>query len=88
MLNNKDLYNYLIKLKKIIVGVIAIEIPGEKNSFLSNEIAMICEKINIKCIQKKNITESNKCLLNELKPQEIIISGSLYLIGKVRNLYV
>ncbi len=88
MLKNKDLYNYLIKLKKIIVGVIAIEIPGERNSFLSNEIAMTCEKINLKCIQKKNIAESNKCLLNELKPQEIIISGSLYLIGKVRNLYI
>ena len=53
MLNNKDLYNYLIILKKIIVGVIAIKIPGEKNSFLSNEIAIACKKINIKCIQKK-----------------------------------
>ena len=88
MLNNKDLYNYLIILKKIIVGVIAIKIPGEKNAFLSNEIAIACKKINIKCIQKKSISETNKCLLNELKPQEIIISGSLYLVGKVRNLYI
>ena len=88
MLKNKDLYNYLIILKKIIVGVIAIKIPGEKNSFLSNEIAIACKKINIKCIEKKSISETNKCLLNELRPQEIIISGSLYLVGKVRNLYV
>ena len=88
MLKNKDLYNYLIILKKIIVGVIAIKIPGEKNSFLSNEIATACKKINIKCIEKKSISETNKCLLNELRPQEIIISGSLYLVGKVRNLYV
>ena len=88
MLNNKDLYNYLIILKKIISGVIALKIPGEKNSFLSNDIAIACKKINIKCIQKRNISETNNCLLNELRPQEIIISGSLYLVGKVRNLYV
>ena len=30
MLNNKDLKNYLLKLKKIISGVIAIKIPKEK----------------------------------------------------------
>ena len=88
MLNNKDLYNYLIILKKIISGVIALKIPGVKNSFLSNDIAIACKKINIKCIQKRNISETNNCLLNELRPQEIIISGSLYLVGKVRNLYV
>ena len=88
MLNNKDLYNYLTVLKKIVSGVIALKIPDEKNSFLTDEIALACKKINIRCIQKRNISETNNCLINELKPQEIIISGSLYLIGKVRNLYI
>ena len=88
MLNNKDLKNYLLKLKKIVTGVIAIKIPGEKNSFLSHEIARTCKKINIRCVQKKSINETNKYLTNVIKPQEIIISGSLYLVGKIRNLYV
>jgi len=88
MLNNKDLKNYLLKLKKIVTGVIAIKIPGEKNAFLSDEIAKTCKNINIQCVQKKSISETNKYLINVIKPQEIIISGSLYLVGKIRNLYV
>ena len=88
MLNNKDLYNYLLKLKKIFSGIIAIKIPGEKNSFLSYEIAKACKKINIRCVQKINIKEANKYLVNEVKPKEIVVSGSLYLVGKIRNLYI
>ena len=88
MLNNKDLYNYLLKLKKILSGIIAIKIPGEKNSFLSYEIAKVCKKINIRCVQKINIKEANKYLVNEVKPKEIVVSGSLYLVGKIRNLYI
>ena len=33
MLNNKNLYGYLKKLKPIIEGVIPISIPEEKNCF-------------------------------------------------------
>ena len=88
MLNNKDLKNYLLTVKKIISGVIAIRIPGENNSFSTNQIAKICNKLNIKCIQKKNIGEINNHLVNVLKPKEIIISGSLYLVGKIRSLYI
>ena len=87
MLNNKDLKNYLIKIKKIVKGVIAIKIPNEKNSYKTSEIANICAKINIKCIQKNNITQANIFLKEIVKPDEIIISGSLYLLGKVKNLY-
>ena len=88
MLNNKDLYNYLLKLKKTFSGIIAIKIPEEKNSFLSYEIAKACKKINIRCVQKINIKEANKYLVNEVKPEEIVVSGSLYLVGKIRNLYI
>ena len=88
MLKNKDLKNFLLQLKSTISGVIAIEIPKEKNSFKANEISSICKKLNIKCIKKKNIIEANKYLLNIAKPKEIVITGSLYLIGKIRKLYV
>ena len=88
MLNNKDLKNYLLTIKKNISGVIATEIPEEKNTFTINQIANICKKLKIKCIKQKNINEINSFLLNTLKPKEVIISGSLYLVGKIRNLYI
>ena len=88
MLNNKDLNKYLLKLKKIFSGVVAIRIPEVKNSFLSDEIFNMCKIIGMKCIKKRNIIEANTYLLSKVKPQEIVVSGSLYLVGKVRNLYV
>ena len=88
MMKNKDLKNYLLKKKKIFSGVIAIKIPGEKNSFTSSEIYKTSRNLKIKCIEKRNIIEANKYLLNKINPEEIVISGSLYLVGKVRNLYI
>ncbi len=87
MLNNKDLKKYLIKIKDVVKGVIAINIPNEKNSYLPNQISNVCKKINIKCVEKNNITQANKFLIEKIKPDEIIVSGSLYLLGKVKNLY-
>ncbi len=88
MLNNKDLKNYLLTINKVISGVIAIKIPDENNSFSTDQISNICKKLNIKCIEQKNIKDANSFLENNIKPQEIIISGSLYLIGKIRELYI
>ena len=88
MLNNKDLKNYLLIIKKIISGVIAIKIPGEKNSFSTDQIYKICKELNIKCVKQKNIKVANSFLVNDIKPKEIIISGSLYLVGKIRKLYI
>ena len=87
MMNNKDLENFLIRLKEIISGVIALKIPGEKNSFSTNKIIKICEKNNIICKKKQNIKMANSYLLNYIKPEEILVTGSLYLLGKVRKLY-
>ena len=46
------------------------------------------EMKNINCVEKKNINLANNYLISTIKPQEIIISGSLYLIGKIRKLYI
>ena len=88
MLKNKDIENYILKLNKIISGIIAIKIPYEKNAFKTNEIESICNKLKIKCIKKNNIKEANKFLINKIKPEEILIAGSLYLVGKVRKIYL
>ena len=88
MLNNKDLYGFLKKLKPILIGVIAISIPDENNSFIPTDIKKICDKLIIKCFIKSSVSNANKFLINVIKPKKILISGSLYLIGKIRNKYL
>ena len=88
MLKNKDIYNFLKKIKPILHGVIGIPIPKEKNSIKTNVIKKICNKLDINCFQKSSIVTANNLLLKKLKPKVILISGSLYLVGKVRNKYL
>ena len=88
MLNNKDLYNFLRKIKKFISGVIAVRIPDERNSFTTQEIDTVCKKLKIECIKQKNIKSANKYLIQLIKPERIVITGSLYLVGKVRKLLI
>ena len=88
MLNNKDIYGFLKKLKPIIIGVIAVPIPDEKNCFKIKEISKTCEKLKLTNVCCRNILEANKLLLKEIKPKTTLISGSLYLVGKVRGEYL
>ena len=88
MLSNKDLNSFITILKPILEGVIAIKIPNEKNSLTTNQIAKICKINHINCVEQKNIIIGNHYLINEIKPKRILISGSLYLIGKIRKYYL
>ena len=88
MLNNKNLYDFVKKIRPILLGVIAIKIPNEKNSFNETKIVEICNQIKIQCFAKKNINDANNFLLKEIKPKVVLISGSLYLVGKIRNKYL
>ena len=88
MLNNKDLYNFLNQIKSSITGVMAVKIPNENNSFTTQDIFLACKKLKIKCIKQKDIKSANQHLLLSIKPERIIITGSLYLIGKARKLFV
>ena len=88
MLNNKDIFLFLSSLKKYIAGVIAIKIPGEKNAFTTSEISNVCKKLNILCIKQKNIISAQDYLLKTINPKRVLVTGSLYLIGKVRRLLI
>ena len=88
MLNNKDIDNFLKILKPITQGIIAISIPGEKNSYTCKEILEKANKLKIHCFAKNSINQSNKFLLEVIKPKSILITGSLYLVGKIRNKYL
>ena len=54
----------------------------------TQEIFATCAKLKIKCIKQKNIKSANHYLLESIKPDRIIVTGSLYLIGKARKLFV
>ena len=88
MLNNKDIYNFLKEIKSILIGVISISIPGEQNSFTTSEIEKVCDKLKLENISQVSIQKANQYLLQKIKPKEVLISGSLYLIGKVRDKYL
>ena len=88
MLNNKDLLSYLKIIKPITLGVIAIKIKGEKNSFTPQQISMSCSKLNIACFEKKSIKDANNFLTTKIMPKKILACGSLYLIGEIRHLYL
>ena len=70
-------------MMSFISGVIAVRIPGENNSFTTQEIFVVCNKLKIECIKQKNIKSANQYLLRSIRPERIVITGSLYLIGKV-----
>jgi dihydrofolate synthase/folylpolyglutamate synthase len=88
MLNNKDLLSYLKIIKPVTLGVVAIKIKGEKNSFTPQQISMNCSKLNIACFEKKSIKDANNFLNTKVMPKNILICGSLYLVGKIRYLYL
>jgi len=88
MLNNKDINHFIKYLKNFTEGIIALRIPNEKNSFTVKEISNVCKKLNIYCIEEKNIKKIRYNLKKNKYPERILITGSLYLIGKVRKLFV
>ena len=71
-------YN-IIKRKNIETSIINVF----KRQHLVSSI-----NLSLNYASEKNIKVANSFLLNDIKPKEIIISGSLYLVGKIRKLYI
>ena len=84
MLNNKKLKDFLKIIKKQVKEVLAIKIPDENNAFEVSEIYEKCESISIKCSKLKDINEALK-YIRRSDEKEFLITGSLYLVGKIRN---
>ena len=87
MLNNKNLNDFVKILQPITEGVVAVTIPKEKNSFTSEEIFNVCKKLNLICYKKTNIKLANQFLKKKIKPKLILVTGSLYLIGSIKDKY-
>ncbi len=84
MLNNKKASLFLNKIKKRVSKVLAIKIPDEKNAFETKQINEICEFHSIKCEKINNINDALKYFRSN-QQKIYLITGSLYLIGKIRK---
>ena len=87
MLNNKKIYDFLKIIRNNIEKVIAIKIPKEKNSFTTLQIEENCKKLSINCIKVPNLSQVNEYILKS-RNKYILITGSLYLVGKIRKKYL
>ncbi|MBI28530.1 MAG: bifunctional folylpolyglutamate synthase/dihydrofolate synthase [Pelagibacteraceae bacterium] len=85
MLKTKDIKGYLKIINSGIAGISAISIPYEKNSLSALEIKLICDELNIMCIPEKNVLAAIKNIVKKQSAEEILITGSLYLIGRERK---
>ncbi len=87
MLNNKKIETFLKLIKKQITSLLAIKIPNEKNAYFPDQIAKKCNEMSINCNKIQNITEAlNK--IEESKKKYFLITGSLYLVGKIRSRFI
>ena len=88
MLNNKDIKSFLKKLKPILAGVIGVSIPDEINSYSTKKITDVCNELKIRNYAKISVDSANIFLREKIKHKYILVSGSLYLIGKIRSKYL
>tara|TARA_Y100000590_G_scaffold452549_1_gene595911 strand:+ start:2464 stop:3687 length:1224 start_codon:yes stop_codon:yes gene_type:complete len=87
MLNNKKIYSFLKILKNNINEIIPIRIPNEKNAFTEYQIEKYSRKLLLNCKNIKNLSEINKYII-KTPNKYVLITGSLYLVGKLREKYL
>ena len=87
MLKNKKAFEFLSILKKNIDTLYPIAIPDEESIYTQEEIYNISKKLKLETVNKKNLKTINQLLINKSN-KYILITGSLYLIGKIRKNYL
>ena len=87
MLNTKKITEFLSIIQNQIEGIVALKIPEEKNAFAADEILNTCKILKIDCIKKNSFKEDNNFLIQQ-STKHILITGSLYLVGKIRKKYL
>ena len=87
MLNNKEINNFLRIIKSEIKYILAIKIPNEINAFETNVIANNCRSLSINYKEIENIKRAIK-YINNSNEKIFLITGSLYLVGKIRKYFI
>ena len=87
MLNNKNIFKFLSILKKNIDTLYPIKIPDEQNAYTQKEIYNISKEIKLDVVIKKKFDSISQLLMSKTN-KYILITGSLYLVGKIRKKYL
>ena len=87
MLNNKKIDEFLSLIKDQIKNLVAIKIPDEKNAFKTGEIGTCCNNHSINYFKVKNFNDVLK-YIRKSDQKFFLITGSLYLVGKIRNKFI
>ena len=87
MLNNKNVKGFLSILKNNIDTLYPVQIPDEINALKKNEIFDVAKQLNIKSFLKSNLKDINLSVM-KTPNKYILITGSLYLVGKIRKKYL
>lgn len=85
MMNNKLHFDFISCFKGTKVDeIVAIDIPGNKNCIKKEELKKIIEKVGIKTKTEPSIKDALKYLAP--RSSTILVCGSIYLIGALKNL--
>ena len=87
MLNNKKVFEFLSIIKNNIDILYPIQIPDEKNAYTQEEIYKVSKKIRLKTKIINDFNIINRSLI-KCSNKHILITGSLYLVGKIRKKYL
>lgn len=87
MLNNKNVKGFLSILKNNIDTLYPVQIPDEINALKKNEIFDVAKQLSIKSFLKSNLKDINLSVM-KTPNKYILITGSLYLVGKIRKKYL
>ena len=87
MINNKKIKKFLNIIKDQIRNILAIKIPKENNAFTTSEIYKKCELLSIDCLQVKDMNEVLRYVRSS-KENIFLVTGSLYLVGKIRDKFL
>jgi len=66
---------------------VAIKIPNEKNAFMVDDIAKSCITLSIKYKKSKNLKDVLN-IIDKSDQKIFLITGSLYLVGKIRTRFL
>ena len=86
MMKNKNHIKFISYFKNTVKCIFPVNIPKEKNSIKKIQLKKIIDRVGIKSKITKNITAAIKEINSKNKKSIILITGSLYLAGKVINL--
>lgn len=88
MMNSKEANVFIAAFKGRVSRLYTVAIPDEPESFSAEELAQIARNEGFDAIAVRNVVHGLfLSQLNEDKPQQILICGSLYLAGHVLRLH-